>query len=81
MRYYRCKCGGTESWGSMGPTPCQRCKKCGSNLAGSPESHREPEPHKWMPSTVETDEGDKILTVCVWCGVSKRELDQAKVTE
>lgn len=72
MRYYRCKCGRHESWGSMGPNPCARCKDCGSDLAGSPDTHAEPKPHRMLTvrATVETDEGEKdagTMTRCVWC--------------
>lgn len=47
MQFYRCRCGEQKAWTSMGVPACSRCQKCGSDLAFSSETHREPEPHKW----------------------------------
>lgn len=74
MIYYRCKCGEHESWSSMGPRRCTRCKKCGSNLASGPESHSEPEPHDVIRVPVETDTGEAFLSTCSWCFKTKAEL-------
>ena len=46
MQFYRCKCGHSQSWGSMPPTPCTGCEKCGTTLARDPNSHRVPDDHK-----------------------------------
>jgi len=48
MQYYRCKCGKTKAWTSMGVPLCSSCKHCGSDLAQSPESHGDPEPHEYV---------------------------------
>lgn len=40
MIYYKCKCGKSESWSSMGVPACRVCKYCGTTLDGS-----EPIPH------------------------------------
>lgn len=74
MKYYRCKCGKSEAWGSMPPWSCSYCPKCGSNLALGPDGHREPEPHKWTTEAVETDAGPQPLTRCFWCGKKPREI-------
>lgn len=74
MKYYRCKCGENESWSSMGPRPCTWCKKCESDLAGGPESHDARRPHKVIAQKVKTDNGESILSTCIWCFKMKREL-------
>lgn len=48
MKYYRCKCGKSESYGSMSPSACHGCEHCGTTLALSPDMHRTPEPHVWI---------------------------------
>lgn len=71
MMYYRCKCGDRESFGSMPPNPCAQCETCGSDLAPTPELHRPPRDHDWETRLVDTDEGQRELTVCRWCGLHK----------
>lgn len=79
MQYYRCKCGHRESWGSLPPDRCQRCEKCGSDLAFSPESHREPIEHDFSAvNTVETDDGPKLLTRCRYCYRTKAEVQASE---
>lgn len=77
MRYYRCKCGERQSWGSMPPYPCQKCPACGSDLAESPDLHREPQDHDWRTQQVETDNGPQPITRCSWCGTRKPAMDAA----
>lgn len=49
MQYYRCKCGDSTAWSSMGVSACTTCKKCGSDLAQSPGGHAEtPAPHEYV---------------------------------
>lgn len=48
MQYYRCKCGETASWSSMGVARCERCSKCGSDLALGPDGHLEPVSHEYV---------------------------------
>jgi hypothetical protein len=47
MRYYRCKCGKREAWGSDSPRSCRGCSECGTTLVTHPDLHREPAPHDW----------------------------------
>lgn len=82
MRYYRCKCGAHEAWGSLGPNPCTRCKKCGSDLAGAPTSHAEARPHCMVvtPVTAEIDDGQKevgSITRCIWCLRTLKQITDA----
>ncbi len=71
MKFYRCKCGDSTVYGSLSPNPCDRCSKCGSDLARGPESHCEPRPHSLAVSRTEvlTDSGPVggEITQCVWC--------------
>ncbi len=68
MLTYRCRCGQTEAYGSMPPTPCSGCKFCGTTLETHPTLWRDPPPHDYIPTPVMTDEGPKTLTRCRWCG-------------
>jgi hypothetical protein len=36
VRYYRCKCGDSQAWGSMPPEPCEECPKCQTTLETVP---------------------------------------------
>lgn len=65
MQYYRCKCGESESWGSIGPRQCDRCEKCGTTLNQSPEGHKEPEPHEWV--TQYNERTGKPYEICINC--------------
>lgn len=76
MQYYRCRCGKAECYGSMGPTPCMGCDKCGTTLNQHPDFHKTPEPHSFVVTGVDTDEGVKDLTICKWCMKSKKELHE-----
>lgn len=81
MLTYRCKCGDNVSWGSMPPFVCQSCPKCGSDLATSPSLHREPAPHDFIPRLVETDEGEKTLSRCRYCGRTRAQIERAAQAE
>ncbi len=74
MKYYRCKCGFSEAYGSMSPSRCTKCKKCGSNLAGSPDSHIDPTPHELVAYPIESDQGGATLSRCKWCRRTKKQL-------
>lgn len=76
MQYYRCKCGKSEAHSSMGVYPCDKCSHCGSNLALSPSSHREPLDHDMVKVPVETDEGMKHLSRCKWCMRTYAQIEQ-----
>lgn len=70
MQYYQCECGNLQSYGSMGPSPCAKCNKCGSGV-GFPGFIPEAKEHNWIATTVETDNGDSTLTRCSWCGIKR----------
>lgn len=68
MRHYRCRCGNRKMWGSMPPSPCQGCPKCGTTMAHDPARCKTPEPHDW--TTEETvGDGDTVrrTTRCRRC--------------
>lgn len=65
-----------KAWGSIPPDPCTSCSDCKSNLALSPEYHVEPLEHDFRHTLVDTDEGIKSLTRCIWCGRSKKEIEE-----
>lgn len=74
MRYFRCKCGDSKSWSSMGTYPCAKCSKCGSSLAEGPESHKDPIDHEFVAYPVASDQGGSTLSRCKWCHRTKKEL-------
>ena len=81
MRWYRCKCGSFTSFGSDSPAQCDYCPKCGSNLASSPSLHRDPLPHKFeYIEEVETDEGTKTLTSCIYCYRTRKQIELDNAT-
>lgn len=47
MQYYRCKCGKSQSWGSMAPPLCEGCGECHTTLEQFPSLHREPAAHEF----------------------------------
>ncbi len=71
MQYFRCKCGKSEGWSSMGVSRCRVCPECKSTLAQSPEGHGEPEPHDLCKTvTTTTYRGEittKTVVECVNC--------------
>lgn len=75
MRYYRCKCGRTESFGSMPPARCFGCKECRTRPALAGVEPWALEPHNYVTEMVETDAGEAPLTRCRWCGRSKRFIE------
>lgn len=75
MTYYRCKCGKSEAWGSMSPFPCIGCSVCGTTLDTSSSLHGATKPHELRVTKVQTDVGEMPLSVCVWCGKTKAELN------
>lgn len=76
MKYYRCQCGKREAWGSMPPPRCTGCPDCGTTLDTSPTAHTAPEPHHYVSTQVQTDEGPKPLTRCAWCTRTKAEIER-----
>lgn len=78
MMYYRCKCGFSTAWGSMPPYQCDRCPKCGSDLASHPDHHREPKPHDMQPTEVQTDAGPATLSRCRFCHRTQAQIDKVE---
>lgn len=64
MKGFRCKCGQTVVWSSMGVRSCETCPECGSDLAMGAGLHRDPVPHEWVtrydPNTGEPYEMCKV---------------------
>lgn len=78
MMFYRCRCGDNTCIGSMPPSLCDGCPKCGTTLDTHPDFHTDRGQHVMIPYPVKTDEGEKILSRCKWC---KRTADQISVYE
>ena len=75
MQYYRCKCGDRTAYGSMPPPACARCLGCQSNLATSPHTHAEPEPHSYITEHVQTSRGPMPRERCRYCLALKVEIE------
>lgn len=65
----------------MGVSECERCSKCGSDLASAPELHSDPKPHRVIsvPVKAMTDGGEitvGTLTTCVCCNRTKAEIEK-----
>ena len=69
MKYYRCKCGKAEAWGSMHPVNCVGCTECNTTLELAPDRHRTPEGHRWE-SKYDEDTGE-LYQRCAKCGARK----------
>jgi hypothetical protein len=78
MQHYRCKCGKSECYGSWGPNQCDGCKYCNTTLTQHPDHHKEPEPHKYIETLVEADNGKHVLSRCQWCMRTKKEIEKSK---
>lgn len=78
MRYYRCKCGKYESYGSTSPALCLGCDECGTSLATDPSLCRPAQSHSFVVEQVETDEGLKPLSRCRLCHRTLAELRGAR---
>lgn len=71
MRYWHCKCGKCEAFGSDPPKPCMVCPECGTDYMGNP-----PKDHDWVVEQTETDEGPKPLSRCRYCYKTKGQLEK-----
>lgn len=65
----------------MGPYRCARCSDCGSDIAGGPNSHRDPLPHcmRVEKVTAETDAGKVevgTLSRCWYCTRTKADIEK-----
>lgn len=82
MRYYRCRCGESRSFGSMPPARCRGCTKCGTDLVDmelcGPDDHATPVPHEFYTEQVETNEGPKELDRCRRCHRTRAELAEVE---
>lgn len=78
MLYYRCKCGASETWGSMSPNQCAFCDSCGSNLSLTPHTHREPSPQEFVARPIVTDQGAGTISRCRFCGLTATEIEKRK---
>lgn len=74
MRAWRCKCGNAFAFGSDAPQPCTRCSKCGSDLAGHPDHHREPIPHRFI--TKYNENTGEPYEICNRCWQKKSYLEK-----
>lgn len=79
MQYYRCKCGGSESWTSMGVSACSRCGRCGSDLAQGPTTHSDPAPHEFV-TKYDTNTGAPYER-CRQCSRLKTDLETRNEAE
>lgn len=78
MRYYQCKCGESQWWGSIPPSACIWCEKCQSNPAGGPSGHRERIDHEFIETSVETDDGPRVLSRCRYCMMTKKQIAEQR---
>lgn len=73
MLYYRCRCGECAAYGSMPPARCTGCVECGTNLAAHPSLNKAPEPHDFVTSHVQTDDGLKPFSHCRYCFRTRKD--------
>lgn len=66
MQYYRCKCGKTFHFGSVGPKRCRGCSYCGTTLTQYPDDHKTPEPHEFV--TKYNEDTGEPYEICRQCG-------------
>jgi hypothetical protein len=78
MNYWRCVCGERDCWESgMPPAACVVCDKCGSTLATSPSTHREPENHR--PDGGRLEVKDQTCCRVTRCEACRKELGRVVV--
>ncbi len=71
MKWRTCKCGEYKTYGGMSHPACEDCEKCGTRIQLAGIVPREPEPHNWFAEKVMTDDGEKTITRCRMCRISK----------
>lgn len=66
---FQCRCGAAKWWeGKHRPPLCMACPRCGTGLAPENGFPLAPEPHTFsFVEEVETDEGLRPLTRCLYC--------------
>jgi hypothetical protein len=74
MQFYRCKCGKSTAWTSMGVPACTKCRYCGSDLAQGPTTHGEPAPHKYV--TKYDENTGKPYEICRSCMQTRADLEK-----
>lgn len=75
MQFYRCKCGKSTCWTSMGVPACSSCKRCGSDFAQGPEGHADvPAPHDYV--TKYHEDTGVPYEVCRVCMGRRTELEK-----
>ena len=76
INYGKCKCGYIEAFGSMPPNPCDRCEKCGTGYGYGAPWYKEPIEHEFQLEGVETNEGTKQLSRCIYCRETKGKIEK-----
>ncbi len=76
MIYRRCQCGAKETYTEESPL-CFECPYCHTTLVARGQPHERALPHRLKTEKAETDEGEKPITRCVWCGQTKADLIKA----
>lgn len=77
MQWFTCQCGKTVWFGNC-IEMCASCVICGSGMNPSGVISQ-PVPHNFsLIETVITDEGEKQVTRCIWCGRTKYEIEKEK---
>ena len=76
MQHYSCKCGHSTGFGSVAPAPCRGCPICKTEVTLLGVTPRAPRPHEFQTEAVETDEGVRGITRCVWCRLPRHVLDE-----
>lgn len=71
MKYYRCKCGKSEAWGSYPPVKCVGCPTCDTTLELHPDYHEKPSPHEFV--TKYDEYTGKPYQICLNCLKEARE--------
>lgn len=61
MRYWECKCGALQAFGSDPPEPCVVCSRCNTNAF-----KKEPEPHDFRIQH-DVNTGEPKYSMCIKC--------------
>ena len=63
MIFYRCQCGKSTAWSSMGVVACDVCPYCHTTLGAGPNSHPEPVAHDFRAAPLDGEAGLRLLTL------------------
>lgn len=72
--YGKCKCGSVEAFGSMPPSPCDKCTDCDTGYGWGTSHYREPREHEFVSKEIETDNGPQPLSRCKWCHNTRKQI-------